>query len=1032
MTTDASGKAICRVLSQEGHPVIYVSRKLSQAKQNSSNFERKALAIVFVATRLEKFLLRRRFILQTADKPLKYLFASDEEIPKTASSRITRWAIALMGFNFELKYTSAEQIPHADAFSRLDFDVDDSDWLSTDSQSESSRDKIVVASPNSTEENSVNEGEQPSLATSRYKKDNRKDLEKLLVQTCLKKREVVIFAFQYNPAFQPRAIVVLGCISRTATDMDIRALLQILTKVSITKDDIDLIEAIIICLTRVQSFLPADFSLVHQSLFWVAVAVMQLDDIGLYSAGLSLMEMNLTTLDAFGLFSNKTPDEVYSDLHPVMEWHFKQIEHTVGLSFRNNFHFALVAHLLKGFRHPHPDVVNRTQLVLDMMLTLISKLKSQRRTSLQGSHSGNSSNQPSSPINNMSANISPPNVNNSNSGGGNSISERTAGQQTTGNNSSVYGSQGHADGARNQAEQSRLNGSNGSTQNNLQQNIDKFNVCRENIAYLAALLPVSSEVQARLKLRYKNYRVSSFANPALSSWSFDAGGTISPGGLGFLGSGYDATSDAVVPNQNEDRPPTDRSDVPGQFMTRRVMPNERNPFSTMSNHHRSHNVLPPPHYHYTSGSGSGMSASSAATSARRHLSSSLHTTMSLLPPFFAMGGESHGHGGGSGTSGGRRFMMSGGGGMRGFGDRSHISSHRIRSNALQTMAFAPTNGTIAELPTSGELTPTTANSPTMNTSPEINPRSGGTGATERGQVGSGIVGTVASQNEGSTNDQADNTGDNSDNFQDINSPPNETSSRGEDSTNSVTGDANNDAAEDDDAQSATNDDSTTVSAATCDYLFSETALPEYNDKLLLLTILATMLRNTADENEYKVLFEYLAEASLVFPRIFPLVYTLIDQKMSSTLTQSVDIDLINAAQSIVYNIFAQQEESTSGSGAGAGGGGLGGIGGGGGTPHHHHSQHTNLQAIGFGGFWRFAQSFNKSGASSNMDNVDMFTKFVHVLLNTVIPSASPTQGNHAQLTTPRVNTLLSMSLSSISSAGALSLTGFDNDDDLLA
>ena len=129
MTTDASGKAICRVLSQEGHPVIYVSRKLSQAKQNSSNFERKALAIVFVATRLEKFLLRRRFILQTADKPLKYLFASDEEIPKTASSRITRWAIALMGFNFELKYTSAEQIPHADAFSRLDFDVDDSDWV---------------------------------------------------------------------------------------------------------------------------------------------------------------------------------------------------------------------------------------------------------------------------------------------------------------------------------------------------------------------------------------------------------------------------------------------------------------------------------------------------------------------------------------------------------------------------------------------------------------------------------------------------------------------------------------------------------------------------------------------------------------------------------------------------------------------------------------------------------------------------------------------------------------------------------------
>ena len=103
VTTDASEKTIGGVLSQEGHPVIYVSRKLSQAEQNYSNIEREALAIVFVVTRLKQFLLGRRFTLQTDHKPLKYLFAPDEEIPKTASARITRWAIALMGFDFELK-----------------------------------------------------------------------------------------------------------------------------------------------------------------------------------------------------------------------------------------------------------------------------------------------------------------------------------------------------------------------------------------------------------------------------------------------------------------------------------------------------------------------------------------------------------------------------------------------------------------------------------------------------------------------------------------------------------------------------------------------------------------------------------------------------------------------------------------------------------------------------------------------------------------------------------------------------------------
>ena len=72
-------------------------------------------------------LLGRRFTQQTDHKPLKYLSAPDEEIPKTASARITRWAIALMGFDYELKYTPGEQIPHADALSRMDFDEDESE-----------------------------------------------------------------------------------------------------------------------------------------------------------------------------------------------------------------------------------------------------------------------------------------------------------------------------------------------------------------------------------------------------------------------------------------------------------------------------------------------------------------------------------------------------------------------------------------------------------------------------------------------------------------------------------------------------------------------------------------------------------------------------------------------------------------------------------------------------------------------------------------------------------------------------------------
>ena len=44
--TNASERAIPAVVSQEIHPFLYLSRKLSWAKCNYSNMERKSLGIV--------------------------------------------------------------------------------------------------------------------------------------------------------------------------------------------------------------------------------------------------------------------------------------------------------------------------------------------------------------------------------------------------------------------------------------------------------------------------------------------------------------------------------------------------------------------------------------------------------------------------------------------------------------------------------------------------------------------------------------------------------------------------------------------------------------------------------------------------------------------------------------------------------------------------------------------------------------------------------------------------------------------------
>uniref|UniRef100_H3BYU9 Neurofibromin n=1 Tax=Tetraodon nigroviridis TaxID=99883 RepID=H3BYU9_TETNG len=187
------------------------------------------------------------------------------------------------------------------------------------------------------------------------------------------------FAFQYNPSLQPRALVVFGCISKRVSHGQIKQIIRILSKglESCLKgpDNYNsqvLIEATVIALTKLQPLLSKE-SPMHKALFWVAVAVLQLDEVSLYSAGTALLEQNLHTLDSMRVFNDKSPEEVFMEIRRPLEWHSKQMDHIVGLNFSANFNFALVGHLLKGsYRHPSPTTVARTVRILHT-LSLISK-----------------------------------------------------------------------------------------------------------------------------------------------------------------------------------------------------------------------------------------------------------------------------------------------------------------------------------------------------------------------------------------------------------------------------------------------------------------------------------------------------------------------------------------------------------------------------------------------------------------------------------------------------------------------------------
>ncbi|XP_071946540.1 neurofibromin-like [Antedon mediterranea] len=189
------------------------------------------------------------------------------------------------------------------------------------------------------------------------------------------------FAFQHNPAIQPRALVVLGCISSTTSNAEIKYLLKIMAQ-SLEKvhpqehSNVGLIEAIVIALTRLQPLLPQKSPL-HRLLFWIAISVLQLDEVTLYAAGMALLEQNLLQLDQQGVFENECPQEVFlrAREHESLQLYFDHIDRTVALSFKKHFHFAIVGHLLKGFRHPSHTATSRTMRVLNLMLACIAKYR---------------------------------------------------------------------------------------------------------------------------------------------------------------------------------------------------------------------------------------------------------------------------------------------------------------------------------------------------------------------------------------------------------------------------------------------------------------------------------------------------------------------------------------------------------------------------------------------------------------------------------------------------------------------------------
>ncbi|KER19612.1 hypothetical protein T265_11669 [Opisthorchis viverrini] len=94
-------------------------KSLTPAKQRYGQIEEEALALVFAVRRFPKMLCGRRFTPLTDHKPLPSFFGSKKDVPAHSANRLQRWALVMLGYDFDIQYRRTTDFGQADALSRL-------------------------------------------------------------------------------------------------------------------------------------------------------------------------------------------------------------------------------------------------------------------------------------------------------------------------------------------------------------------------------------------------------------------------------------------------------------------------------------------------------------------------------------------------------------------------------------------------------------------------------------------------------------------------------------------------------------------------------------------------------------------------------------------------------------------------------------------------------------------------------------------------------------------------------------------------
>ena len=101
---------------QEGQPVVYASRTLTDTERRYSNIERELLGVVFGLERLHHYTFGKPITVETDHQPLTSIW---KKTIATSSPRLQRLLLRLAHYDVNIEYLRGRENVIADALSRV-------------------------------------------------------------------------------------------------------------------------------------------------------------------------------------------------------------------------------------------------------------------------------------------------------------------------------------------------------------------------------------------------------------------------------------------------------------------------------------------------------------------------------------------------------------------------------------------------------------------------------------------------------------------------------------------------------------------------------------------------------------------------------------------------------------------------------------------------------------------------------------------------------------------------------------------------